>query len=102
MEKEIIIAKTNDIPSGQGISVDADGKRIALFNVDGEYYAIDDECSHAGGSLSEGLLDGHTVTCPLHAAEFDVKTGQVVSEPADENVKSYKVFVDGEDIKVEI
>jgi nitrite reductase/ring-hydroxylating ferredoxin subunit len=96
------IAQKKDVAPGGGIAVEAGGKQIALFNIDGTYYAIDDECTHAGGSLAEGTLDGHTVTCPWHGAEFDVKTGRAISPPADDNVKGYKVVVEGEDIKIEI
>lgn len=102
MGREFTVAKKEDISEGQGISVEVDGDKVAIFNVDGEFFAISDECSHAGGSLSEGELNAHTVTCPLHGAEFDVKTGQALSEPAEENIKNYKVSVDEEDIKIEI
>jgi nitrite reductase/ring-hydroxylating ferredoxin subunit len=102
MGEKLSVARKNEISAGQGVSVDVKGKRIALFNVGGEFYAIDDECSHAGGSLAEGTLNGHVVMCPLHGAEFDVKTGQALSEPAEEAVKGYKVFVEGDDIKIEV
>lgn len=101
MGEMIAVAQKKNISAGQGISVEVKGKRIALFNVDGAFYAIDDECSHAGGSLADGSLNGHVVMCPLHGAEFDVKTGQVLSEPAEDAVKGYKVRVDGDDIKIE-
>jgi 3-phenylpropionate/trans-cinnamate dioxygenase ferredoxin subunit len=99
---KIKIAEVRDIGVGQAKGVDVEGKRIALFNVDGNYYAVDDECSHAGGSLSEGSVSGHSVMCPLHGAEFDLKNGQVMSEPAEEAVGSYKVTVDGDGIFIEI
>ena len=75
MGEMVAVAKKNDVPAGKGIAVEIKGKRIALFNVDGTFYAIDDECTHAGGSLSEGDLYEYTVTCPLHGAEFDVRSG---------------------------
>ena len=102
MGEMVKVAQKKDVSPGRGVAVEAGGRQIALFNVGGEYYAIDDTCTHAGGSLSEGSLDGYTVTCPWHGAEFDVQTGQVVSPPADNNVKGYKVAVDGEDIKIEV
>ena len=102
MGNPVKVAQKKDVPQGGGIAVEANGKKIALFNIDGAFYAIDDECTHAGGSLSEGSVDGYTVTCPWHGAEFDLKTGQVVSEPAEEGVKGYKIVLEGEDIKIEI
>jgi len=74
---------------------------LPFFNVDDKYYAIDDECSHAGGSLSEGDVAGTTVTCPCHFAEFNIINGEVLSEPAEEGVKSYKVHIEGESISIE-
>lgn len=96
------VASKNDLSNGKGMCVEHEGKRIAVFNVDNQYYAIDDECTHAGGSLSEGPLEGCKVTCPWHGAEFDIKTGEALAAPAFDAVKSYKVKVEGEDIKVEV
>ena len=96
------VAKTSALGSQKAISVDVEGQSIALFFIDGEYHAIDNTCTHAGGSLSEGECEGTTVTCPWHGATFDVKTGTVLSAPAYENVKSYKVQVQGDDIQIEI
>ena len=96
------VAKKNDLPSGKAMAVDLNGKRIALFNIDGTYYAIDDECTHAGGSLSEGELEGTVVTCPWHGATFDVSNGAVLSAPAFDKVNSYSVKVAGEEIQIEL
>ena len=96
------VAKKKDIAQGGGISTEVQGKRIAVFHVNGQYYAIDDECTHAGGSLAEGSVDGNEVTCPLHGATFDITNGQATGEPAEEGVTSYKVVVEGEDIKIEV
>ncbi len=68
----------------------------------GGYYAIDDACMHRGGALSEGEMEGTVVTCPLHGATFDVTTGNVLGPPAPDGVVSYRVQVDGNDIKVEL
>jgi len=96
------VAKSNEIQPGQGKMVEVDGKKIALFSVDGAFYAIDDTCTHRGGPLSEGELDGNEVTCPWHQAVFDVTTGEVLGPPAPEGVSSYNVRVEGGDIEVEI
>ncbi len=82
--------------------VEVSGKKIALFNVEGSFYAIDDTCTHRGGPLSEGSLDGKQVTCPLHGAIYDVTSGEVLGPPAPKGVARYNVRVEGENIEVEI
>ena len=96
------VAKTEDLAPGQGKMVEAGGKKIALFNVDGDYCAISDTCTHHGGPLSEGELNGKEVTCPWHGAVFDVTTGEVLGPPAMEGVACYKVRVSGNSIEIEI
>ena len=96
------IASTKECPPGKAIAVDVGSRRIAIFNVDGKYHAIDDACTHAGGNLSEGELQGCVVTCPWHGATFDITSGAVLSAPAADNVAHYNVQVDGDEISVEI
>jgi 3-phenylpropionate/trans-cinnamate dioxygenase ferredoxin subunit len=76
--------------------------RIALCNVNGRFYAIDDVCTHDGGPLDQGELDGNLVECPRHGARFDVTDGRAVVLPAVRPVKTYKVEVEGEDVKVSV
>ena len=76
---KILVGKTSDFSSGKMVMVSADGKDILVTNVDGNYYAMDDTCTHAGASLSEGSLDGSTVTCPWHGSTWDCKTGKLSS-----------------------
>jgi len=95
------VAEKKDLPAGSVKAVDFNGKRIALFNVNSQYYAIDDVCTHEGGTLSEGEVEGTVVACPWHGATFNITNGAVLSEPASEGVKSYKVHLEGEDIKIE-
>lgn len=102
MANFIEVAKTNEIESGTGKLIEVGGNEIALFNCDGSYYAIDNQCTHVGGPLCEGDLEGYKVTCPWHGAEFDVKTGSVLGPPAEESVKSYKVRVESDSIKVKV
>ena len=101
MGQLIKVAETNEVPPGTAKAVDVEGRPVALFNIDGTYYAIDDTCTHRGGPLSEGEVDGTVVTCPLHGATFDITTGNVLGPPASEGVAHYNVQVDGNDIKVE-
>jgi nitrite reductase (NADH) small subunit len=102
MGKFVKVATTCAIAPGEGKLVDAAGKKIALFNVDGTFYAIDETCTHRGGPLSEGMLMGIEVTCPWHGAVFDVRTGSVLGPPAPKGVARYNVRVEGEGIEVEV
>ena len=96
------VAATAEVPPGKAKMVEAGGKKIALFNVGGEYYAIDDTCSHRGGPLSKGAVEGGTITCPWHGSKFDIKTGAVIGPPAVTGVASYRVRVSGLDVEVEV
>ena len=78
------------------------GKHIALFNIGGSYYAIDDTCTHRGGPLSEGAVRGTTVTCPWHGAQYDLKSGGVLGPPVPQGVASYKVVVEDDDVRIEL
>ena len=101
MGQLVKVAGVGDIPSGQGKCVEINGKKIAIFHVDGAYYALDDDCPHKQGPLSEGEIDGNEILCPWHGASFDLKTGAVTGGPAANGVQSYKITVDGSDIKLE-
>lgn len=96
------VARVSDLPPGSATCVDVAGRRLAVFNVDGTYYAVDDECPHSGGPLSEGDLDGTRIECPWHGAVFDLTDGAVKCPPAEEGVGCYRVQVDGDEVKVEI
>ena len=98
----IKVATTSELAPGQAKRVEVQGKRIALFNQNGAYYAIDDTCPHRGGPLSEGQVEGSAVTCPWHGAKFDVTTGQVLGPPARAGVASFRTRVSGSDIEVEL
>lgn len=76
MSTWISVAEVAACPSGQGIEVAVGGRVIALFNVDGEFFALDGVCPHQGGPLGNGVLNGMIVTCPWHGWQFDVRTGQ--------------------------
>ena len=102
MTEFVKVAKTGEIAPGEARAVEAAGKRIALFNVGGTFYAIDDACTHRGGPLSEGTVLGTEVTCPWHGAIFDVSTGSVLGPPAPRDLAHYAVRVKGEDIEVEL
>ena len=100
---KIIVGKISDIPAGKMQKVAADGKEILVINVDGNYYAINDTCTHAGASLSEGTCEGTTITCGWHGAKFDCKTGKLEAFPAKiKDLNSYKVVVESENVFVEV
>jgi len=94
------VAKKKDVVEGVPFCAVFEKKPIALFNVGGTYYAIDNTCTHMGGPLCQGTLKGDVVQCPWHGSRFDLKSGKVVRGPAEIPVKQYKVQVDGEDIEV--
>lgn len=103
MSRFVVVGTRADFEaSGTGKLVEVEGRRIALFYVDGGYYAIDDVCTHRGGPLSEGSLSGDEVTCPIHGAQFNVKTGEVTAAPAQQGVKTFPVRVTGDDVEVGI
>jgi 3-phenylpropionate/trans-cinnamate dioxygenase ferredoxin subunit len=81
--------------------VEIDGHPLLIANVDGDYYAVDDTCTHEDASLSTGSLKGHLIKCPLHGSRFNVRTGAVPEDPAEENLKTYTVVIDGRDILIE-
>ena len=90
------------MPNGSVIAADAEGKRLALINLNGEIYAIDDECPHASGPLSEGQIDGDEIECPWHRSHFNIKTGRVTIDPATKDVITYRVRLVGDAVEVEI
>jgi nitrite reductase/ring-hydroxylating ferredoxin subunit len=102
MGEFVKVATTNEIAAGQAKLVEHGGRRIAVFNIDGRFYAVDDTCTHRGGPLSEGFVQGDEVTCPWHGARFKVSSGEVLAPPASSGVTSYPTRVQGTDVEVEI
>ena len=93
----ITIAKVSDTPPGTISVHDVDGVRIALCNVNGRFYAVDDVCTHDGGPLSDGPLDATalSIACPRHGAAFSVKTGAALTMPATQPTVAHEVKVEG-------
>ena len=94
------VATVGEIEPGRAKRVEVGEEEIAVFNLDGEYYAIGDTCSHEEASLSEGDVFGDCVECPLHGAEFDITTGKNLTLPAVSPVPSYPVKLEGDAILV--
>ncbi|MFQ5932704.1 MAG: Rieske (2Fe-2S) protein [Nitrospiraceae bacterium] len=99
MTKRIAIAKVSDVPPGSCISVEAHGVGVALCNLNGSFYALDNTCPHAGGPLGEGTLLGEILVCPWHGWRYNVRTGERPENP-DFKVACYAVEVEGEHIHV--
>jgi 3-phenylpropionate/trans-cinnamate dioxygenase ferredoxin component len=94
MENFVEVVKVDDVPPGSATVVDVKGVEIALVNSGGEYFAIGNECPHAGGPLGEGdLVEENQLECPLHGSVFDITTGEPVVGPADEPVPTYPTKV---------
>jgi nitrite reductase (NADH) small subunit len=94
-------AKKSDIPAGTIRQIDLEETAIALANVDGKFYAINNTCLHESGPLADGELAGPIITCPWHGWEYDVTTGKLSNNPA-EGVQCYPVEVRGDDIFVDV
>jgi nitrite reductase/ring-hydroxylating ferredoxin subunit len=89
--------KISEVPPGSALVV----QNVAVFNIEGTFYATQNECTHKRGPLGKGTLDGTTVTCPVHGAQFNVCTGEVLRGPAKDSLKTYRVVVEGDIGRVE-
>jgi 3-phenylpropionate/trans-cinnamate dioxygenase ferredoxin subunit len=102
MTDYVKVAKVGDLREGQAKVFEANDERVTLCKVNGCVYAIADVCTHDGGPLGEGDLDGYEIICPRHGARFDVRTGAVLSFPAITPVDSFPVKLEGDDVLVQI
>ncbi len=96
------VAKRDDIPPGSTKRVVVDGTALLVCNVDGTFYAIEDVCTHDGGPLDQGFLQGCQIMCPRHGAIFDVPSGAAVTLPAVVPLETYPVRTDGDDVLVDL
>lgn len=95
-----VVMRANELAPGEVKRVELDGRGIALFNIEGRYYAIEDRCTHMRARLSDGYVEGGIVECPLHFGKFDIRTGKAVSAPCTVDVRTYTVERDGDSISV--
>lgn len=95
------VASVSDLKPGQGKVVTANGEEIALFNVGGKFFAINNTCKHRGGPLGEGELEDKIVTCPWHGWQYDVETGDCKTMPG-MHVQQYQVKIEGNDVLVNV
>lgn len=96
------VAPATAIPPGDYASVEVDGRYVAVFNVAGEFLAVDDVCTHDGEGLAGGAVEGDVVVCPRHGARFCLRTGAVLSPPAYEPVRTYPTRVNGGVVEIEV
>jgi 3-phenylpropionate/trans-cinnamate dioxygenase ferredoxin subunit len=94
------VADAQDLKPGESLCVEFGGEKVAVFNVEGKFYAISDACTHVGGPLSMGYVEGTAVTCPLHGATFDLTTGNPIGAPMGPAVKCYQVRAEGGEIRL--
>ncbi len=100
--KYVTVARTSDVQPGQVKYVETDDFRLAICNVDGVFYCIEDTCSHDGGQLDQGTLQGEVIECPRHGARFNVTNGKVLRMPAVSAVETFPVKIEGDNITVEL
>lgn len=100
MARFVTVAQVGELAEGQAKRVFIQGQAVALFYAEGEYYAIDDTCSHAEASLSEGEVQGTNIECPLHGSLFDLRTGRALTLPAVAPVDKYPVRIEGDAVQV--
>ncbi len=101
MAEFVSVAKVSELEPGTGKAVEVNGISIALFKVDGAIYAIDNTCPHRGGPLAAGMVEGRVVSCPLHLWDFDIITGEFLSN-RQIRIPTYPVQVEGDDVKVAV
>ena len=101
MAEFVTIAQAGDVPPGEGRVVEANGKEIALFNVNGIFHAIDNTCAHRGGPLGEGALNGTSVICPWHSWSYDITSGECLTN-SEICLERYEVKVEEEEVKIAV
>ena len=100
---KIIAGKKDEIQPGKMHKISIDGRDIVVVNLNGEFIAMDDTCTHAGASLSEGRIDGCKIVCGWHGAEFDCSTGKLEKFPAKiRDLQTYNVIIESDNVFVEV
>ena len=102
MAEFIEVCGTGDVPDPGKHYVEVDDRLVVLFHVEGEYFCIDDVCTHDGGPLGEGKLEDHTIACPRHGAKFSIRDGAALTMPATELTAAHEVKVEGDKVFVRL
>jgi biphenyl 2,3-dioxygenase ferredoxin subunit len=96
------LCKASEIATGTAIKIEKNGLTLAVFNIEGDYLVTDDTCTHGPGSLSEGFIEGNVVECDFHGGAFNVRTGEVVAAPCMLALKTYKTYVENDEVGIEL
>src|SRR3954467_7648286 len=102
MSDFIRVAKTTDLADPGQTLLEVEDRILVLFKVDGQFFCIDDVCTHDGGPLSEGRLEDHAIACPRHGAKFDIRSGKALTMPATVDTAAHEVKVEGDDVLVRL
>jgi 3-phenylpropionate/trans-cinnamate dioxygenase ferredoxin subunit len=102
MAEFVKVAQVSDIPDPGKEYVEIADRLVVLFHVNGQFSCLDDVCTHDGGPLGDGCLEGHTIACPRHGAKFDIRTGRALTMPATEPTTAHEVQVQGNDILIRL
>jgi nitrite reductase/ring-hydroxylating ferredoxin subunit len=102
MPRFVQVATKSQVPENGVMGVQVEGRSLVLVNLNGEFYALDDNCPHEGAPLSDGQIVENEIVCPWHSSHFDVRTGRVTMDPAESGITTYKVRLVGDAVEVEI
>jgi nitrite reductase/ring-hydroxylating ferredoxin subunit len=102
MTSSIELCSADDVPEGSALRVETGALTLAVFNVEGEFYVTDDNCTHGPGSLSEGYIEGDVVECNFHNGQFNIRTGEVVSPPCMIPIKTYPTRVENGKVLIDV
>jgi 3-phenylpropionate/trans-cinnamate dioxygenase ferredoxin subunit len=100
MSDWVTVARVDDLKPGARQLVDVDGSQLVVFNIEGKYYAIEDVCTHDGGQLTGGEVEGDQIICPRHGARFCIRTGAALTAPAYEPTATFPVRIENDEIQV--
>ena len=101
MSTKIELCSVDEVAEGEAIRVEKEGLALAVFNLNGQFYVTDDQCTHGPGLLHEGYIDGDVVECNFHNGSFNIKTGEVVDPPCMIPIKTYRTVVEGDKVFIE-
>jgi 3-phenylpropionate/trans-cinnamate dioxygenase ferredoxin subunit len=102
MSNFIPVLKTSELPEAGKTVVEVGDRIVALFHVSGTFWALDDICTHDGGTLAEGQLEDHTIACPRHGAKFDIRDGRALTMPATQPTVAHEVKVEGDQVLIRL
>ena len=102
MSEFVAIAKKTEVPDPGSLLVEVEDRLVVLLHIDGEFYALDDVCTHDGGPLSDGQICDHNIACPRHGAKFDVRTGEALTMPATQATVAHQVQLRGDEVLIKL